>query len=49
MKGWSLIKLFSVFQFSNFLTSCQVAKVCVLHKGFQVLVECFPSILTTVS
>lgn len=33
--------------FSHFLISCQVAKVCVLHKGFQVLQECFPSILTS--
>lgn len=33
--------------FSHFLISCQVAKVCVLHKGFQVLVDFFPSILTS--
>lgn len=36
-----------LFQFSNFLINCQVARVCVLHKGFHVLAESFPSILTT--
>lgn len=47
MRGRRILIIRFPLQFSNFLISCQVAKVCVLHKGFHVLVESFPSILTS--